>query len=187
MHDIYIFGSSLRIRATLILWGASKLLVFIRFSYSIVNCVPISCISSYIEMKTVANNWNLFPYLLIHPNNLIKIIPILFPLITTFSLAELSSTTQLDQSKWKRAEFNSMFGLELNYVVFNASIYFCISKFKSCLPVTPCIESYIFFKYIFCIQSPPYENLNRRSDGNFTYSGPTLETLKWISKRFSFT
>ena len=155
MHDIYIFGSSLRIRATLILWGASKLLVFIRFSYSIVNCVPISCISSYIEMKTVANNWNLFPFLLIHPNNLIKIIPILFPLITTFSLAELSSTTQLDQSKWKRAEFNSMFGLELNYVVFNASIYFCISKFKSCLPVTPCrpVLSHIYFLNTYFVSS----------------------------------
>ena len=63
------------------------------------------------------------PYLLIHPNNLkfIKIIPILLSVITNFSSAEFQSTDS-DELKWKKTNLNVMSELQLNYLIYDASI-----------------------------------------------------------------
>ena len=72
-------------------------------------------------MESVATNWNLFKYLLIHPKNLtlksINIISTLLSLIASISPAELPSKKYLN--------FNLMRGLHLNYLICDVStVYF---------------------------------------------------------------
>ena len=74
----------------------------------------------------LVTKWNMnrfIPYLLIHPNNLkfIKIIPILLSVITNFSSAEFQSTDS-DELKWKKTNLNVMSELQLNYLIYDASI-----------------------------------------------------------------
>ena len=72
-------------------------------------------------MESVATNWNLFQYLLIHPKYLtlksVKIISTLLSLIASIPPAELSSKTY--------SNFNLMRGLHLNYLICDVStVYF---------------------------------------------------------------
>ena len=76
-------------------------------------------------MKLVLIKCDIFvPYLFMHPNSFksIKMILVLLSLITYFSSAELPSTKNLDELKWKKTNFNLMLGLQLNYLIYNASI-----------------------------------------------------------------
>ena len=78
-------------------------------------------------MKSVlVTKWNVnlfIPYLLIHLNNLkfIKIIPILLSIIAHFSSSEFQST-DLDELKWKKTNLNVMPELQLNFLIYDASI-----------------------------------------------------------------
>ena len=74
----------------------------------------------------LVTKWNMnrfIPYLLINQNNLkfIQIIPILLSVITNFSSAEFQSTDS-DELKWKKTNLNVMSELQLNYLIYDASI-----------------------------------------------------------------
>ena len=74
----------------------------------------------------LVTKWNMnrfIPYLLINQNNLkfIQIIPILLSVITNFSSAEFQSTDS-DELKWKKTNLNMMSELQLNYLIYDASI-----------------------------------------------------------------